>query len=102
MALTVTGITLWVSEHISQLAADVYNMQRTLDLQFSSEYCNAYAYGRPGDALKLHEEIAKIGAQQLGIEHELYLTLWSKSRDVIAQYWDIPEEFRDVEKYEDE
>lgn len=102
MALTNNGVRLWVSEHLSDTAADVIEMQRNLDNQFASEYTAAYAYGEKGDPRKVHERVAQLGAQQLGIAHELYLSLWDQAVRVIDQYWEIPEEFRDVEKYESE
>lgn len=102
MPLTSKGSKLWISEHISDQAAEVYDMQSNLDQSFSYDYHDAYAYGDKDAPRKVHERVAQLGAQQLGISHELYLSLWDQAVNVILEYWEIPEDFRDVEKYESE
>lgn len=93
--MKVINIEKLLTDHLGKFGADVYLTQASLNQSFAHDYHVAYAYGPESEPQRVHERVAAIGAEQLGISVEDYLRVWDDAVAVIMEVHNTPEEFVD-------
>lgn len=91
---------VYLTDVLGETIAEVYETYTSMTYLYDEDYRNAYSYGDTQAPQRVHEKQLTAVAEALGYSVDDVHEAYEASVQAIFEYWAVPPEFRDTERYE--
>lgn len=91
---------VYLTDVLGETVAEVYETYTSMTYLYDNDYRNAYSYGDTQAPQRVHQKQLQAVAERLGYSVDDVHEAFESSLQAITEYWGVPENFRDTERYE--
>lgn len=91
---------IYLTDVLGETVANIYETYTYKTPAYNYLYNQTYAYGSQSDVERVHQMQLSEVASMLGYDVQDVHEAYEEAIKTILNYWEIPEEFRDKERYE--